>query len=159
MPVIELSTEIRAPIERVFDLSRSVDLHVASTAYTGERAVAGVTSGVMSLGQQVTWRARHFGVWHHLTSRITVFDRPVHFRDSLVRGIFRRFDHDHFFAAADGGTIMRDVFDYQSPLGLLGRIADTLFLTRYMTDLLAIRNGVIKQVAESNEWPRYIHQA
>ena len=156
MPVIELNTEIHAPVDRVFDLSRSVDLHVASTAHTGERAVAGVTSGLIELGQEVTWRARHFGVWQHLTSRITAFDRPAHFRDSLVRGIFRRFDHDHFFATSGGGTVMRDVFDFRSPLGILGRIADRLFLVRYMTHLLATRNALIKTVAESDQWQRYV---
>lgn len=86
MPVIKLTTEIQAPLERAFDLARSVELHIASTAHTGERAVAGVTSGLMALGQEVTWRARHFGTWQHLTSRITAFVRPFHFRDSMVRG-------------------------------------------------------------------------
>ena len=157
--MIDLSTQINAPVERVFDLSRSVDLHMASTAHTGERAVAGVTSGLMALGQEVTWRARHFGVWQYLTSRITAFERPAHFRDSLVRGIFRRFDHDHFFTATGGGTVMRDVFDFQSPLGILGRIADRLFLVRYMTRLLATRNTLIKTIAESDQWQRYIQKA
>jgi hypothetical protein len=92
VPVIELTTEVLAPIERMFDLSRSVELRMASTAHTGERAVAGVTSGLMTLGQEITWRARHFGIWQHLTSRITAFERPFHFRDSLVRGVFQRFD-------------------------------------------------------------------
>ena len=156
MPLIELSIEIHAPVERVFDLSRSVDLHMASTARTGERAIAGVTSGLMALGQEVTWRARHFGIWQQLTSRITEFERPFHFRDSLVRGIFRRFEHDHFFTSTGGVTVMRDVFDYQSPLGFLGRIADRLFVIRYLTNLLATRNAAIKAVAESDLWPRYI---
>jgi ligand-binding SRPBCC domain-containing protein len=159
VPVIEISTEIHAPVERVFDLSRSVDLHMESTAHTGERAVAGVTTGLMALGHEVTWRARHFGIWQYLTSRITAFDRPAHFRDSLVRGIFRRLDHDHFFAATAAGTVMRDVFDFQSPLGILGRIADRFFLVRYMTRLLAIRNALIKTVAESDEWQRYVRKA
>ena len=140
MPVINITTEVTAPIERVFDLSRSVDLHAASTAETGERAIAGATSGLMSLGQDVTWRARHFGNWQHLTSRITAFDPPTHFRDSLVRGAFRRFDHDHFFSQRGEITTMCDVFDFQSPLGLLGRIADHLVLTRYLRYFLNTRN-------------------
>lgn len=119
MPVIELTIEVCAPIERAFDLSRSIELHMASTYHTGERAVAGVTSGLMALGQEVTWRARHFGLWQHLTSRITAFERPIHFRDSMVRGAFRRFDHDHFFTQRGDITIMRDLFDFQSPLGIL----------------------------------------
>jgi ligand-binding SRPBCC domain-containing protein len=156
VPVIEFNTDIHAPIERVFDLSRSVDLHMASTAQTRERAIAGVTSGLMTLGQEVTWRAKHFGSWQHLTSRITAFERPVYFRDSQVRGIFRRLDHDHFFTARGDVTLMRDVFHFESPLGILGRVANRLFLIRYMTQLLATRNTLIKTAAETDHWRRYI---
>ena len=156
MSVIDITTQITAPIQRVFDLSRSVDLHTASTAQTGERAVAGVTSGLMSLGQEVTWRARHFGIWQCLTSRITAFDPPTHFRDSLVRGAFRRFDHDHFFSQHGEVTTMRDVFDFQSPLGILGRIADYLVLTHYLRHFLTTRNATIKEAAETDEWQRFL---
>jgi ligand-binding SRPBCC domain-containing protein len=156
VPVIEFSTDIHAPIERVFDLCRSVDLHMASTAQTRERAIAGVTSGLMTLGQEVTWQAKHFGSWQHLTSRITAFEPPVYFRDSQVRGIFRRLDHDHFFTARGDVTLMRDVFDFESPLGILGRVANRLFLIRYMTQLLATRNTLIKTAAETDQWRRYI---
>lgn len=156
MPVIKLTTEIRAPLERAFDLARSVELHMASTAHTDERAVAGVTSGLMALGQEVTWRARHFGTWQHLTSRITAFVRPFHFRDSMVRGAFQRFDHDHFFSQRGELTVMRDVFDFEAPFGILGRIADRLFLADYMRRLLLTRNALIKTVAETEQWRQYI---
>jgi ligand-binding SRPBCC domain-containing protein len=154
--VIELTTEIIAPVRRVFDLSRSVDLHAASTAQTGERAIAGVTSGLISLEQEVTWRGRHFGIWQCLTSRITAFDPPTHFRDSLVRGAFRRLDHDHFFSQRGEVTIMRDVFDFESPLGILGGIADRLVLGRYLRHFLTIRNATIKEAAETDAWQRYL---
>ena len=152
MATIELTTLIRAPSERCFDLSRSVDLHVASTTDTGERAVGGVMSGLLSLGEEVTWSARHFGVRQELTSRITAFERPRHFRDSMVAGAFRRFDHDHFFVATESGTEMKDVFDFESPLGPLGRLADALVLTRYLRGFLERRNEVIKRAAESEGW-------
>lgn len=158
MPVIELKTEVHAPIERTFDLARSVELHMSSTSQTGERAVAGVTSGLMALGEEVTWRARHFGIWQHLTSRITMFERPWHFRDSMVRGAFRRFDHDHFFTQQGETTIMRDVFDFQSPFNILGRMVDGLFLTDYMRRFLLTRHARIKTVAETEEWCRYLPQ-
>ena len=159
MPVIELSTIIAAPIERVFDLSRCIEAHAASTSRTGEHAVGGVTSGLIEMGQEVTWRARHFGVWQNLTVRVTVFDRPHHFQDAMVRGAFRRFTHDHFFEPSDDGTLMRDVFEYESPLGLLGRLADWLFLERYMQAFLAERNQVLKSVAESEGWRQYLSDA
>jgi ligand-binding SRPBCC domain-containing protein len=154
---IELVTRIAAPPERCFDLARSLELHMLSTASTGERAVGGTTSGLLGPGQQVTWRARHFFVWQELTSRITGYERPRWFRDEQVRGIFARFEHDHFFEAAPGGgTTIRDVFDYRAPLGPLGRIAERLVLDRYLRRFLVARNAEIKAVAESREWERYL---
>ncbi|HWZ33568.1 MAG TPA: SRPBCC family protein [Bryobacteraceae bacterium] len=141
-------TTIRAPQDLCFDLARSVDLHIESMSATGETAVAGVTRGLIGLNEEVTWEATHFLVRQRLTSRITAFDRPSHFRDSQVRGAFRRFDHDHFFASADGGTQMTDVFDYTSPFGLLGILADHILLERYMRALIARRAEAIKAEAE-----------
>jgi ligand-binding SRPBCC domain-containing protein len=156
VPVIELTTEVHAPIARTFDLARSVELHTDSTAQTNERAVAGVTSGLMGLGDEVTWRARHFRIWQHLTSRITMFEQPFHFRDSMVRGAFRRFDHDHFFTQRGEITVMRDLFDFQSPFGMLGRIADRLFLIEYMRRFLLTRHAMIKTIAETEQWRHYL---
>ena len=151
MPVIEIETRIDAPIETVFDLARSIDLHVQSTAHTHEKAVAGCTTGVISLGESVTWEATHFGVKQRLATKIVQFDRPRHFRDSLVSGAFKRFDHDHHFESVAGQTLMKDTFDYTSPFGILGRIADFVFLRRYMSRLLRTRNDLIKSVAESGK--------
>lgn len=157
MARIESRIHIAAPPARCFDLARSVELHTHSTAATEEHAVGGVTQGLLGLGEEVTWRARHFGVWQTLTSRITAYDRPRYFRDSMVRGAFRRFDHDHLFeSTADGGTLMRDVFDYAAPLGPLGRVAEWLFLSRYMRSFLEERNRLVKAVAESEDWTRYV---
>jgi ligand-binding SRPBCC domain-containing protein len=156
MAIIELAIEIQAPIERVFDLSRSIELHVDTTSRTGERAIGGVTTGLIGPEQQVTWRARHFGIRQELTSRITAFARPHHFRDSMVRGAFRRLDHDHFFEQRGETTIMRDRFDFESPLGMFGRIADSLVLTAYLKSFLVERNQRIKTVAESDQWRRFL---
>ena len=157
MDRIELSTRIAAPPERCFDLARSVDLHVRSTAATGERAVAGKTAGLLGPGDEVTWRARHFGVRQSLAGRISAYDRPRHFQDTLLRGAFKSLRHDHFFAPVDGGTLMRDVFEYAAPLGPLGRLAERLFLTAYLRRFLEARNRELKAVAESpEEWRRYV---
>jgi ligand-binding SRPBCC domain-containing protein len=155
---IELRTEIGAPRERCFDLARSVELHLRSTAATGERAVAGKTAGLLALGDEVTWRARHFGVWQSLAGRITAYDRPRHFQDTMLRGAFRRLRHDHYFDDAPGGgaTVMRDVFEYEAPLGPLGRLAEWLFLTAYMRRFLEARNRELKTVAESGEWAEFV---
>jgi ligand-binding SRPBCC domain-containing protein len=148
LPRFELETVIRAPRERCFDLSRDLDLHLRSMRDSGERAVAGRLSGLIGPGEEVTWRARHFGLTHEHCSRITAFDRPAHFRDSMVRGRFGRFEHDHYFAETDGVTVMRDVIDFASPMGVLGRVVDTLLLARYLRGLIEARNRVIKDAAE-----------
>lgn len=156
MPTIVLTTEIAAGIETVFDLSRSIDLHIESTAETHERAVAGRTSGLVELGESVTWEATHFFVRQQLTVRIEQFDRPYHFRDSMVSGAFSRFDHDHYFETMRKGTLMTDTFDFTSPLGIIGRVADWLIVTRHMRKLLETRNSLIRTVAESGDSDRFI---
>jgi ligand-binding SRPBCC domain-containing protein len=156
MPKIELETIINAPIERVFDLARCIDLHAETLSHTDEKAVAGVTKGLINLGETVTWEAMHFGIKQRLTSKITVCERPNKFSDQMVSGAFARFDHHHIFEEIEGKTVMRDVFDYDSPLGFLGNIADFLFLENYMKDLLILRNETLRKIAESDDWKRFL---
>jgi ligand-binding SRPBCC domain-containing protein len=159
MVKLEDRTVIRAPIERCFDLARSVEVHLAGNVHCGEAAVAnaGVTTGLISMAQRVTWRAKHFGVWHRLTSEITAVDRPAYFQDTMIQGIFRFMKHDHFFRhLSSEETEMKDVFCFAAPLPVLGRLAEVTFLRRYMLALLRERNTVLKEIAESSEWQRYL---
>jgi ligand-binding SRPBCC domain-containing protein len=153
---IELTTIIAAPPERCFDLSRSIDAHMASTDWTGECAIAGVTSGLIGPGQEVTWRGRHFGISVTHTSRITAYDPPRYFQDSMVRGMFRQFCHDHYFALQDGRTVMKDVMQFEAPLGLAARVIESVILERHMRSLLARRNQYLRQIAETDEWRRFL---
>ena len=149
MPVIKLETFIRAPVELVFDLARNVDVHTASTAETGERAVAGVTTGLLELNDEVTWEAKHFGVRQRLTSKITALERPRMFVDEMQRGAFKSLRHLHLFETKDDGTLMTDEMTFSSPFGILGRVADALFLASYMRRFLIKHNEHIKKVAEA----------
>ncbi|MCX2452634.1 SRPBCC family protein [Pedobacter sp. PLR] len=128
MPTIYLNTFILAKPGVVFDLSRSIDLHQLSTKHTHEKVIAGRMSGLIEYGESVTWRAKHFGVFQELTSRITAFDKPRSFTDEMVSGAFKSFEHLHKFEPKDNGTNMIDIFSYVSPLGILGKLADALFL-------------------------------
>jgi ligand-binding SRPBCC domain-containing protein len=145
---IAITTSIRAPLERCFDAARDLDLHLKSLAHTNEVAVAGRTSGLIELGEEVTWRGRHFGITQHFTSKITAFDRPRYFQDSMQRGAFRSFVHDHYFAADAGVTTMTDVLAFAAPLGILGRLAEKLVLRRYLARMLTVRAAVIREAAE-----------
>lgn len=150
MPVIHLETFIHAETDVVFDLSRSIDLHQVSTAHTEEKVVGGRLSGLMELGESVTWRARHFGMVQQLTSKITALEKPGYFVDEMVQGAFKSFKHEHLFVSRDQGTVMTDIFTYRSPFGILGKVADVLFLKKYMERFLIQRNMVIKEYAESS---------
>jgi ligand-binding SRPBCC domain-containing protein len=148
MPTITLSIKIKSDIETVFDLSRSIDLHQISTSKTNERAIAGTTSGLINLGETVTWQATHFGIRQKLTSKITAYNRPSHFRDEQQRGAFKYIIHDHYFEQQGDVVLMTDIFEFQSPFGVLGWLFDKLVLTRYMTGFLVERNDVIRDYAE-----------
>ena len=149
MQTITVNTTIRASIERCFDAARDLDLHVRSLAHTNERAVAGRTSGLIELGEEVTWHGRHFGVIQHFTSRITAYDRPRYFQDTMQRGAFRSFVHDHFFTEEGELTRMTDVLAFSAPLGILGRIAEKLVLRRYLIRLLQTRGDAIRRALSS----------
>ena len=158
MPVIELTTVINAPIERCFDLSRSVDVHLLSTAQTHEKAIAGVTKGLMNKGEQVTWRAKHFGIYQKLTTLILEMDTPVSFIDIQLKGAFKKLHHTHLYEQQGEQTIMKDIFVFESPMGILGKVINRLILTNYMKRFLIARNLRIKSVAESNEWQKYLNK-
>jgi ligand-binding SRPBCC domain-containing protein len=148
MPVIHVETLIHAPPEVCFDLARDVETHMTSVAASDERAVAGKTSGCMELGDWVTWEATHFGVRQCLTAVITAYERPHYFEDEMKEGVFARFRHIHRFEALPNGTRMIDHFNYTSPLGLLGVMADVMFLEAYMRRVLVERCQHLKRMAE-----------
>ena len=161
MVLLEEISILRAPIGRCFDLARSVEVHLAGNVHFGEQAVAAarVTSGLIGMAQRVTWRAKHFGIWHTLTSEITAMQPPVYFQDAMVQGPFRFMKHDHYFRSLPSGeTEMKDVFQFAAPVPVLGRLVETLVLRHYMRGLLRERNAVLKQVAESEEWRRYVSE-
>jgi len=152
MPTIELITEIKGDIFICFDLSRSIDLHQISTAHTNEKAIDGRINGLIELNEFVTWQARHFCITQKLSSKITQFSRPFHFRDELLRGAFKSLVHDHFFEQKENYVIMKDVFVFKSPFGFIGNLLDKLVLTEYLQTLLINRNNVIKEYAETDNW-------
>ena len=118
--------------------------------------MAGVTTGLIGLNDEVTWEARHLGLRQRLTVRITAFTRPVHFQDIMVKGAFKRMKHDHEFLEHPNGTLMIDRFEFQSPFGIVGTFIDQVFLAAYMRRFLVARNGVLKRLAESDQWSRYL---
>jgi ligand-binding SRPBCC domain-containing protein len=149
--IIRVETLIQAPIDRCFDISRSVDVHLDSAKASRERAVDGVTQGLLKFDDTVTWEAKHFGVVQRLTVRITEYNRPDFFTDAQIKGPFKTFTHRHMFETVGDATLMKDELRLECPLGILGKIADPI-VTEHLRKFLIERNHVIKQTAESPNW-------
>lgn len=152
MPTIHLTTFVAAPADRVFDLARSIELHRKSMAHTAEEAIAGTTTGLIALDETVTWKAKHLFKTRILKSRITAMERPVLFTDEMVKGDFKSIRHEHHFKRVENGTLLIDLFHFETPYGGLGRLVNRLYLTHYLKNLLEIRNRHIKEYAESEKW-------
>jgi ligand-binding SRPBCC domain-containing protein len=152
MPTIHLTTFIEAPAERVFDLSRSIELHKKSMAHTGEQAVAGTTAGLIELEDTVTWKAKHLFKIRVLKMKITAMQKPLSFTDEMVSGDFKSMKHEHHFKQISNGTLLIDLFSFEIPYGRAGKLAGKVFLNRYLRKQLDHRNQFIKQYAESEKW-------
>jgi ligand-binding SRPBCC domain-containing protein len=156
MPSIHITTFIAAPIERVFDLSRNVDLHKKSMIKYKEEAVAGTRFGLIEKDETVTWKARHLFKTRLLRSRITEMVKPKVFVDEQSQGDFKMMKHEHHFKACENGTIMIDVIHFETPYGAMGRWFNTLYLTKYVRKLILQRNNTIKEFAETDKWKRLL---
>jgi len=152
MPHMHLTTFIAAPVERVFDLSRSINLHQISTADTNEKAIAGVINGLINKDETVTWQARHLFKTRQFTSKITAMQSPNFFIDEMVKGDFKSFHHEHHFKATGNGTIVIDKLKFETPYGIFGKLLNNVFLKSYLEKLLIKRNEVIKNYAETQKW-------
>lgn len=152
MPLIHLTTFIAAPAERVFDLSRSIDVHKKSLAHTKEQAVAGTTSGLIKQDETVTWKAKHLGKMRVLKVKISSMKIPESFTDEMVSGDFKDMKHEHHFKPIQNGTLMIDLFTFESPYGAAGKLVNYIFLKRYIRKLLERRNQAIKEFAETDKW-------
>lgn len=156
MPTIILETQIKAKAEICYKLSLSVDLHQVSTSKTGEHIVDGVKFGIMKLGNFVTWRAKHFGTWQNLTTKITKTEPHSFFTDEMMQGAFKSMKHEHYFKEDGNYTTMKDVFVFKSPFGILGKVFNYLILTNYLKKFLVERNETIKKIAESEQWKDFV---
>ncbi|MDP4263709.1 MAG: SRPBCC family protein [Bacteroidota bacterium] len=156
MPTIHLTTFIEAPVERVFDLSRNIDLHKQSMTKHKEEAVAGIRFGLIEKDETVTWKAKHLFKTRLLRSKITEMIKPTVFVDEQSQGDFKMMKHEHHFKPCDNGTIMIDLIRFEIPYGKIGKWFNALYLTRYMKHLVEQRNKTIKDFAETEKWKKLL---
>ena len=158
MPTIHLTTFIAAPADIVFDLARHVGLHKESMSKYREEAVAGTRFGLIQKDDTVTWKAKHFFKKRLLRVKFTDMEKAQRFIDEQVEGDFKKMKHEHYFKPCDNGTLLIDLFHFESPYGLFGRWFNNLYLTKYLRRLLEKRNRKIKEYAESGKWKKLLVQ-
>jgi ligand-binding SRPBCC domain-containing protein len=148
MTTIRLITTIVAPKQIVFDISRDIDVHQKSASKSKEKAIKGITSGLINSNETVTWRGKHFGFYLTHKSRITAMNLYDYFVDEMEEGKFKSFKHQHFFEETNGITTMTDLLEYETPFGILGKVFDVLFLKKHLIQFLLERNKTLKKIAE-----------
>ena len=158
MPTIHLTTFIAAPVARVFDLARSIDVHRQSMTKHKEEAVAGIRFGLIEKNESVTWKAKHLFKTRFLRSEIIDMKKPDMFIDQQVKGDFKMMKHEHHFKPCENGTIMIDLIEFEAPYGSFGKLFSKLYLTRYVKNLIEQRNKSIKEFAESEKWRKFLNK-
>ena len=158
MPSIHVTTFIAAPVERVFDLARSVDMHKKSMTKHKEEAVAGIRFGLIEKNETVTWKAKHLFKTRFLRAEITKMVKPQLFVDEQVEGDFKMMKHEHHFKPCDNGTIMIDLVEFEVPYGSFGKFFSKIYLTRYVKNMIEDKNKVLKEFAESDKWKILLHK-
>lgn len=150
MTTINLITKINAPKKIVFDLTRNIDIHQNSASETKEKAIDGVTSGLINYNETVTWRGKHFGFYLTHKSRMTAMDFYDYFVDEMEEGKFKSFKHEHSFVEKEGKTVMIDNLSYETPFGIIGHLFDKIILKKHLTNFIIQRNKILKQLAEKH---------
>lgn len=143
MQSTEIRTFIAASPDAVFRASLDIDVHLSSMETSRERAIAGVQYGRIGLGETVTWRAKHFGIWWTMTSKVVELSRPDFFVDEQVQGPFRSFRHVHLFRGVEGGTQLTDRLYIESPT--FGFIVEPILLVPYLRRLISRRNQIMSE--------------
>ena len=153
MFTISDSIHINAPIDRCFQLSTNISL-VGRTL--GMRPIEGKTDGMIGDGDRLVWAGWKFGLPQMHESQITGYERPVFFQDTMGRGRFKRFQYDHYLIEIEGHTLLNDKLRFTLPYGWPGKLVARFVLVPYICRLLRRRMQLLKRVAESGEWRRYL---
>ncbi len=161
LTTIQQTTRIVAPLQRVFDLSRSIDLERSLIVSWGGTVLDGRKTGLINRDETVTWRLWQFGLPVRHQSLIAAMESPEqfadwYFQDAMQSGIFERFWHDHYFTATGEGTVLRDEISFTVPWYLLGRIAERGWVRHRLEKLLSTRNTFIRELAESDGWKKFL---
>lgn len=148
MPLIYIETEIKAPQDLVFDLSRSLTVPIIYSVCRGGKVVGCKPTGLLGLNEEVTLKTGFLGLYQYNVFAVTGFHRPSYFSDEMIEGVFKIFKHENHFSRSGDFTVMTDVLQFESSCGFLSGMVNLLFMKPYLTSFLKERSSVIKRHAE-----------
>ena len=158
MPTIHLTTFIAAPIDRVFDLSRSIFVHKQSMIKFNETVASGITTGLLSVGEVVTWKSKHLYKTRFFKLKVLDMNPPTSFTEVQIKGDFKSYKHEHFFKPVRNGTLVIDLFHFEIRYGKAGVLFNKVYLTNYIRTVLEHRNKFLKEYAESKKWESLLNK-
>lgn len=153
MMTVRLTTWVNAPIERCFLLATSREL---TSVVQSQSGVWRAGEGALQQGDVISWQLAVMTVKFSYMSRIEGMRPYSYFKETMVAGIFRHFEHEHHFARMDDGTRVRDEIRFELRYGLLGRLLGATVLRTALMKMLGGRISRLKRIAESGEWQRYL---
>jgi ligand-binding SRPBCC domain-containing protein len=152
MSKIHLTTFIKAPADRVFDLSRNITIFRKALQSRKEKISSGAAGNLVSSGETITLHARHLGKTRMMTARVMEIKKPLTFIEEQVKGDLKSYRHERHFKEIDNGTIMIDLLEFEGPRDMLGNFFSQFYLKKYLQKIILERNELIRQFAETEKW-------
>ena len=152
MDSIHLTTFIKAPVERVFDLCRNTTVYKKALEGRNESLSASAAGILVNAGDPITLSAKHLGKTRVTTARVLEMNIPEKFVEEQVKGDLKSFRHEHHFKSVENGTLVIDLIEMEEPRDAVGGVLGKLFMKNYFEALLNKRNALVKLYAESEKW-------
>jgi ligand-binding SRPBCC domain-containing protein len=127
-------------------LSNPANLQKITPPHMGFEILSGADRP-MYAGQLIQYSVSPLpGIRTRWVSEITHVTPGSYFVDEQRYGPYSLWHHKHFIREVEGGVVMEDIVDYKLPLGLLGRMAQELFVRRQLTEIFKYREGTLRDL-------------
>jgi ligand-binding SRPBCC domain-containing protein len=121
------------------------------------KPIEGKLTGLFVAEDRLVWAGWKFGFPQMHESYVTQYEPPAFFQDTMGRGRFKRYQHDHYFYEMNDRTVLNDKIRFTLPLGFVGHLVGKFVLVPYLSKRLRRRLALLKRVAENRkEWQKYL---
>jgi ligand-binding SRPBCC domain-containing protein len=107
-------------------------------------------------GDRIRWQGWQLGLPQYHVSLISAFEPNRYFQDRMIAGRFKSFQHDHEFTEIGGQILLKDTVRFSLPMGSVGRVIGKRVMIPHIRGLLHRRFNLLKRIAESEEWRKYL---